>query len=73
MILNRSRTSRDTKFLELSHRTGDIIPLIRYVYGNTQIPDDEKTEPMKALLAEYISFEIDTDKGLGFQKPHDCR
>ena len=42
-----------------SYRTGDIISLICYVYGNTQIPDDGKTEPMRALLAEYISFEID--------------
>ena len=49
------------KIFELySYRTGDIISLIRYVYGNTQIPNDRKTEPMRALLAEYISFEIDT-------------
>ena len=33
------------KILELySYRTGDIISLIRYVYGNTQIPNDGKTD-----------------------------
>ena len=56
------------KIFELySYRTGDIISLIRYVYGNTQIPDNGKTEPMRALLAEYISFEIDILMDLAFR------
>ncbi|KAL9038442.1 MAG: hypothetical protein Q9214_005278 [Letrouitia sp. 1 TL-2023] len=49
-------------------RTGDIISLIRYVYGNTEIPDDGKEEPLRALLAEYISIEIDNlTKDLAFR------
>lgn len=48
------------KIFELySYRTGDIISLFRYVYGNTQIPDNGKTEPMRSLLAEYVGFEMD--------------
>jgi hypothetical protein len=29
------------------------------VYGNTEVPDVGKTEPIRTLLAEYLSFEID--------------
>ncbi|KAL8740109.1 MAG: hypothetical protein Q9190_007153 [Brigantiaea leucoxantha] len=48
------------KFFEFySYRTGDIVSLIRYVYGNTQIPDDGKIEPIRSLLAEYVGLEMD--------------
>lgn len=42
-----------------SHRTQDIISLIHYVYQNTKILDDGEIEPMRAILVEYVSFEMD--------------
>ncbi|KAI4190097.1 MAG: hypothetical protein L6R41_001016 [Letrouitia leprolyta] len=41
-------------------RTGDIVSLLRYVYQNTQPPESTKTEPLRALLTDYIGFEMDT-------------
>lgn len=41
-------------------RTGDIVSLLRYVYNNTQPPESTKTEPLRALLTDYIGFEMDT-------------
>ena len=40
-------------------RTSDIISLIHYVYENTKIPDEGETEPVRTMLVEYISFEMD--------------
>ena len=40
-------------------RTSDIISLIHYVYENTKIPDEGETEPVRAMLVEYVSFEMD--------------
>ncbi len=46
-------------FHSFSHCTQDIISLIHYVYENTKILDDGEIEPMRAILAEYVSFEMD--------------
>ena len=29
------------------------------MYENTKIPDDGETEPVRAMLVEYVSFEMD--------------
>ena len=42
-----------------SQRTSDIISLIHYVYENIKIPDEGETEFVRAMLVEYISFEMD--------------
>lgn len=41
-------------------RIGDVVSLVRYVYQNTLPPESTGAEPMRALLTEYIGFEMDT-------------
>lgn len=38
------------------HRTGDIVTLLRYVYGNT-LPD-RSGEDLRTLLTDYVSYEM---------------
>ncbi|KAL8855332.1 MAG: hypothetical protein Q9178_008021 [Gyalolechia marmorata] len=41
-------------------RTSDIISLLRYVYHNTQPPEETGSESLRALLTDYVGFEMDT-------------
>ena len=42
-----------------SERTGDIIALLRYVYGNTG-KSTEGVEDMRTLMTHYVGYEMDT-------------
>lgn len=48
------------RFTLNEERTGDIISLLRYAYQNTQVPGSTETEPLRALLKDYMGFEMDT-------------
>lgn len=47
-------------FILNEKRTGDIIALLRYVYQNTFPAENSEAEPLRALLKDYIGFEMDT-------------
>ncbi|KAL8728824.1 MAG: hypothetical protein Q9166_005141 [cf. Caloplaca sp. 2 TL-2023] len=49
-----------THFTLYEKRTPDIVTLLRYVYQNTQPPEKTENEPLRALLTDYIGFEMDT-------------
>ena len=52
------------KHFELyQERTGDIVTLLKYIYKNTTLPPEDKSEPMRAMLNDYVAFEMDTLTG----------
>ena len=47
-----------TVFELYPERTGDIVTLLRYVYGNTVSPSQGE-EPLRKVVSDYVGFEMD--------------